>query len=470
MKFKRITFQKQILIVFIFSISFTILFSFFFLHYLYSKLYLESIEESLIYQGKQTVEHYHFGELSEDIIEKIDWYNIISEYEIIVVDELENLNNHFPYKIDYESLVNPMDIVQLEQGKHVLKEGYVEELEREILGAIFPIKSGQSLIGIIYIYVPLADIQDVFIESVPILLMVGTIFFLLLFFIVNQIWKSIYRPLNNLQRMAHEISQGNYSHQLNVERQDEIGDLTEAFNEMSKSLAKQEERKKEFTANVVHELRTPLTYVRGYVEALKNKLYNSPEEAEHYLSTIEKETDRISKLINDLEDLNHLQENLYSIQLQPIVLSQLLFDTLELFKIHQTEKQLSFETHVDEDIIIMGDPDRMHQVFYNTIDNACKYATENSTITILLRKDGSHAEFFINNVGTTINKEDLKRIGERFFRTDKARNRATGGTGLGLSIVKEIVRLHDGTFSITSDEKDGTSVTIQLPLLDESEG
>src|SRR5690606_6763298 len=191
MKFKRITFQKQILIVFIFSISFTILFSFFFLHYLYSKLYLESIEESLIYQGKQTVEHYHFGELSEDIIEKIDWYNIISEYEIIVVDELENLNNHFPYKIDYESLVNPMDIVQLEQGKHVLKEGYVEELEREILGAIFPIKSGQSLIGVIYIYVPLADIQDVFIESVPILLMVGTIFFLLLFFIVNQIWKSI---------------------------------------------------------------------------------------------------------------------------------------------------------------------------------------------------------------------------------------------------------------------------------------
>lgn len=470
MKFKRITFQKQILIVFIFSISFTILFSFFFLHYLYSKLYLESIEESLIYQGKQTVEHYHFGELSEHIIEKIDWYNIISEYEIIVVDELENLNNHFPYKIDYESLVNPMDIVQLEQGKHVLKEGYVEELEREILGAIFPIKSGQSLIGVIYIYVPLADIQDVFIESVPILLMVGTIFFLLLFFIVNQIWKSIYRPLNNLQRMAHEISQGNYSHQLNVERQDEIGDLTEAFNEMSKSLAQQEERKKEFTANVVHELRTPLTYVRGYVEALKNKLYNSPEEAEHYLSTIEKETDRISKLINDLEDLNHLQENLYSIQLQPIVLSQLLFDTLELFKIHQTEKQLSFETHVDEDIIIMGDPDRMHQVFYNTIDNACKYATENSTITILLRKDGSHAEFFINNVGTTINKEDLKRIGERFFRTDKARNRATGGTGLGLSIVKEIVRLHDGTFSITSDEKDGTSVTIQLPLLDESEG
>lgn len=470
MKFKRITFQKQILIVFIFSISFTILFSFFFLHYLYSKLYLESIEESLIYQGKQTVEHYHFGELSEDIIGKIDWYNIISEYEIIVVDELENLNNQFPYKIDYESLVNPMDIVQLEQGKHVLKEGYVEELEREILGAIFPIKSGQSLIGVIYIYVPLADIQDVFIESVPILLMVGTIFFLLLFFIVNQIWKSIYRPLNNLQRMAHEISQGNYSHQLNVERQDEIGDLTEAFNEMSKSLAHQEERKKEFTANVVHELRTPLTYVRGYVEALKNKLYNSPEEAEHYLSTIEKETDRISKLINDLEDLNHLQENLYSIQLQPIVLSQLLFDTLELFKIHQTEKQLSFETHVDEDIIIMGDPDRMHQVFYNTIDNACKYATENSTITILLRKDGSHAEFFINNVGTTINKEDLKRIGERFFRTDKARNRATGGTGLGLSIVKEIVRLHDGTFSITSDEKDGTSVTIQLPLLDESEG
>lgn len=466
---KKITFHRQILIVFIITISFTILFSFFFVHHLYSKLYLSSIEESLIHQGKKTVEHYHYGELSEDIVNKINWYNIISEYEIIVVDRLENLTTFFPYKIDYESLVHPDDIALLEQGKYVMKEGYVEELEREILGAIFPIKSGQALIGVIYIYVPLADIQDVFIESIPILLIVGITFFLILFMVVNRIWRSIYRPLNNLQQLAHEISQGNYSKQLKVEREDEIGKLTEAFNEMSLSLAEQDERKKEFTANVVHELRTPLTYVRGYVDALKYKLYDSPEEAEHYLSTIEKETERVSKLINDLEDLNHLQENLYSIDLQPIVLSQLLYDTLELFDIHKSEKNLTFKTNIDEALIILGDADRIHQVFYNTIDNACKYAANNSDITINLTRNKNFTKFSINNVGMTINQDDLKRIGERFFRTDKARNRTTGGTGLGLSIVKEIIRLHEGSFSIKSSEEEGTTVTIELPLLKESE-
>lgn len=469
MKMKKITFHKQILIVFIITISFTILFSFFFVHYLYSKLYLASIEESLIYQGEKTVEHYHFGELSEDIVNKINWYNIISEYEIIVVDQLENLTTYFPYQLNYEALVHPDDVELLEQGKYVIKEGYVEELDREILGAIFPIKSGQKLIGVIYIYVPLADIQDVFIDSIPTLLIVGTIFFLLLFFIVNQIWKSIYRPLKNLQQQAYEISQGNYACQLEVEREDEIGKLTEAFNDMSLSLAEQEERKKEFTTNVVHELRTPLTYVRGYVDALKNKLYTSPEEAEHYLSTIEKETERISKLINDLEDLNHLQDNLYSIDLQPIVLSQVLYDTIQLFTIIKNEKNLTFSTNINDELIILGDSNRINQVFYNIIDNACKYAIEGSTITIKLMSINNKAQFSINNIGTTIKKEDLKRIGERFFRTDKARTRTTGGTGLGLSIVKEIIRLHNGSFKIVSNENDGTTVTIELPLLEESE-
>src|SRR5690606_25670900 len=181
--------------------------------------------------------------------------------------------------------------------------------------------------------------QAVFIDSIPILLIVGIIFFLLLFLIVKQIWKSIYRPLNNLEQLANDISKGHYK-QLNIERQDEIGNLTRAFNEMSESLAEQEERKKEFIANVVHELRTPLTYVRGYVEALRDKYFTSREDANHYLNTIEKETERISKLINDLEDLMHLQENLFSVDLQPIVISQILYDTLDLFRIHRSEKNL----------------------------------------------------------------------------------------------------------------------------------
>ena len=173
---KKLTLSKKIGVVLISSIGFTILFSFFFIHYLYSELYLTSIEESIVYQGKRTASHYHYGELSDEIIDKIQWYNIVSEYEIIVVDNLDDLTSYFPYEINYETLVDASDLAELDKGAYVLKEGFVKELNSEILGAIFPIKGEDGLIGFIYIYVPLAAVQDVFRGSIPILLIVGSYF------------------------------------------------------------------------------------------------------------------------------------------------------------------------------------------------------------------------------------------------------------------------------------------------------
>src|SRR5699024_8333484 len=106
---KKLTLNKQILIVLFSSIIFTILFAFFLIHYLYSVLYKSSIEESIIYEGKSTASHYHYGELSDEIIQKIQCYNIVSEYEIIIVDNLEELSTYFHYKVNYENLVDTND-------------------------------------------------------------------------------------------------------------------------------------------------------------------------------------------------------------------------------------------------------------------------------------------------------------------------------------------------------------------------
>lgn len=459
---KKLTLSKKILVVLLSSIAFTILFSFFFIYFLYSNLYLSSIEDSIIYQGKRTASHYHYGELSDEIIEKIQWYNIVSEYEIIVVDQLEDLSSYFPYKVNYEDLVNTADNEQLKKGAYVLKEGYVEELDREILGAIFPIKGENGLIGFIYIYVPLAAIQDVFKESIPILIVVGTLFFFVLFLVINRAWRSLFRPLQKLQQLSAEVSKGNYSNRIKTERADEIGQLANAFNSMSLSLEEQEKRKKEFTSNIVHELRTPLTYINGYTHALKEKIYSSPEEAESYLATIEKETIRLNKLINDLVELNQLQEDLYILVNEPIVIAQTVLDTLDLFQIRMAEKELALQKDIKEDLILIGDPQRIQQVIYNVIDNAVKYSSVGGTVSVQVRKADVGVEFRVANEGISIAKDDINRIGERFFRTDKARNRTTGGSGLGLSIVKEIVRLHGGMFHVESDSSTGTLVTIRL--------
>src|SRR5699024_9862170 len=125
-------------------------------------------------------------ELSDEIIQKIQWYNIVSEYEIIVVDKLEDLTTYFPYQINYENLVSKAEEAQLSQGDYIVKKGFVEELDKDILGAIFPIKAEEGLIGFIYIYLPLEKVQEIFKASIPILLIVGSVFFLVLFLIVNR--------------------------------------------------------------------------------------------------------------------------------------------------------------------------------------------------------------------------------------------------------------------------------------------
>ncbi|WP_065409864.1 sensor histidine kinase [Pseudobacillus wudalianchiensis] len=465
---KNVTLSQKVLVLILSCIVFTIVFAFFFLHFLYKDLYLNSIRESVIYQGERTASHYHYGTLSKEIIEKIHWYNVVSEYEIIVVDNLEDLSTYFPYKVNYKALVNKQDRKQLEQGKYVLKEGYVKEFKREIMGAVFPIMGETGLIGFVYIYVPLAAIQEVFQGSLPILTFTGTLFFLILFFVVNQIRQSLFQPLTEIQQFSREVSKGNYSNRLPIRANDEVGQLAKAFNKMSSSLEEQDIRKKEFLSNVAHELRTPLTYISGYTQALKQQIYTSPEEAQQYLETIEKETERLKKLIHDLVDLDRLQESMYVLDKEPIAIAQLLWDTLHLFDIHISEKKIRTEVHFEEDLIINGDPKRIQQVMYNVLDNAVKYSFEGSMLTINLTGENDEMVLRVENQGIGIHEEDIPHIGERFFRTDKARSRATGGTGLGLSIVKEIIRLHEGTFSIESGTAQDTTVTIRLPLLSET--
>ncbi|MCM3595498.1 HAMP domain-containing histidine kinase [Metabacillus idriensis] len=462
---KRLNLSQKVLMLIGICIVFSILFSFFFLHFLYKELYFNSIKESVIYQGERTAAHYHYGSLSDEIIEKIHWYNVVSEYEVIVLDDIEDLSSYFPYEVNYEALITSEDREILENGDYIVKDGYVKEFNREIIGAVFPIMGDKGLIGFIYIYVPLADLQEVFEGSLPILLLVGSLFFMILFLAVNQIRRSLFKPLNDFQEFSKEVSKGNYSNRLVHNNHDEIGQLAHAFNSMSQSLEEQEARKKEFLANVVHELRTPLTYIGGYSQALNRRMYASPEEAEHYLMTIERETNRLNKLITDLIDLDHLQENMYTLNAEPIAIVQLFLDTLALFDIRINEKKLKTELDIYEDLVVIGDPKRLQQVFYNLLDNAIKYADEESKIKITLIEENKQLLLRLNNKGNEISEEDLTHIGERFFRSDKARSRMTGGTGLGISIVKEIVRLHEGEFLISSDSLNGTTVTVILPGL-----
>jgi len=221
-----------------------------------------------------------------------------------------------------------------------------------------------------------------------------------------------------------------------------------------------EKIKKDFVINVSHELRTPLTAIKGYAETLRKEVGTAP--GKKYLETVERNTDRLINIVNDLRLLSGLEEKT-ALELEDIDLGGLLENVITIFDQRLKDKQLSLVIDVKEDLPpIKADLFKLEQMLVNLLDNAVKY-TDRGEITVSVAVQDKRVRIQVRDTGIGIPKEDIPRIFERFYVVDKSRSRKSGGTGLGLSIVKHIVLLHHGTIDIESALGKGTSVTVTLP-------
>jgi len=221
-----------------------------------------------------------------------------------------------------------------------------------------------------------------------------------------------------------------------------------------------EEIKKDLVVNVSHELRTPLTAIKGFTETLMDE---AGEETREYVEIIQRHTDRLINIVNDILDLSELEERGMKLNLEKVPMQDLIERVLVLFSQRMEEKGLEIRTHwPEEPIVIDADPFRLEQLFSNLIDNAVKY-TDHGCITFYLKDSPDEIIIRLSDTGAGIPREHLQRIFERFYVVDKSRSRILGGTGLGLSIVKHIVSLHSGTISAQSKLNIGTTFTITMP-------
>jgi two-component system phosphate regulon sensor histidine kinase PhoR len=224
-----------------------------------------------------------------------------------------------------------------------------------------------------------------------------------------------------------------------------------------------ERQREEFVANVSHELRTPLSLIKGYVETLLDGARNDPEVAERFLKIIERNTQRLDLLIQDLLTISALENGRLKLSLQSIELHPL----VDRIFTHLTSKAENKNTHlINElpDFIAQGDANRLDQVFANLVDNAIKYGRPQGVVRVGGKKlEDGRLEIFVQDDGPGIPPESIDRVFERFYRVDKARSREQGGTGLGLSIVKHIVQSHDGEVWATSEMGKGTTFFFTLP-------
>lgn len=224
-----------------------------------------------------------------------------------------------------------------------------------------------------------------------------------------------------------------------------------------------EKQQREFLANVSHELRTPLSYVQGYAEAILDNVADTEEKKKRYLETIYNETRRMQRLVHDLLDLAQLERNSYPMKKENLLLNDILSQIKDQFSLPFEQQNVNLLIESEDNLVIYADEDRITQVLTNIVDNALRHTPENGTIKIEARNIADRVEIKISDTGEGIPEEALKRIGERFFRVDKARSRKRGGTGLGMAIVKQIIEKHHGEIKIESVVGEGTTVTIVLP-------
>ncbi len=230
------------------------------------------------------------------------------------------------------------------------------------------------------------------------------------------------------------------------------------------TLLKQLERtRQEFVANVSHELRTPLSLIKGYAETLLDGAKDNPEVSTRFLQTIQRNTDRLKLLIEDLLTISELESGRMRLNLQSVGLHETVEKVLADLKSRAELKKVKLASRVPE-LRVRADPDRLEQVLFNLVDNAIKYGRSEGNVEASARMtDGEQVEVAVTDDGPGIPGEALERVFERFYRVDKARSREQGGTGLGLSIVKHIVQSHGGKVWVRSEPGQGASFYFTLP-------
>jgi two-component system phosphate regulon sensor histidine kinase PhoR len=221
-----------------------------------------------------------------------------------------------------------------------------------------------------------------------------------------------------------------------------------------------EQMRKDFVANVSHELKTPITSIKGFSETLLDGALSDPEAANMFLDIIWKESGRMETLVADLLDLSKIEQKGLVLNVMSISLNKLLEEVIMTLENRLETKQIDLRIELTEELVIPGDEYRLKQVFLNLITNAILYTPQGGAITIKGCDAGKTVNITISDTGIGIEKTELPRIFERFYRVDKARSRDSGGTGLGLAIVKHIMEAHHGKISVESEVSKGTSFTV----------
>lgn len=379
--------------------------------------------------------------------------------------------------LDTRKVSNNSDIININDfDETFLDRTFSEHTEiagvftEPMLSVIKAVNSNYERKGYIIIHSSISSIEKESIFFIDIINRCLLVFFLLLFLVFFYIYYITVRPLKKITLATKEYTSGNYQYPLVIKSHDEYKDLSNAITYMAGELNSLDDYQKNFVANISHDFRSPLTSIKGFTEAMLDGTI-PVEMQEKYLNIILFETERLSKLTTSLLALNSFEHGGTILDIVSFDINQIIKKTAESFETVCTNKKITISlVFSDKETFVSADMGKIQQVLYNLLDNAIKFSHQNSTIKVTTEIKGEKVFISIKDYGIGIPKESLKKIWERFYKTDTSRGKDKKGTGLGLSITKEIITAHNENINVISTEGVGTEFIFTLPHSDDQKG
>lgn len=431
-----------------------------------SQYYLGGIENTLLNNATQSATFYSRSAPAGSAADKANYiFENIDERENALV-ELLDLQGNVVIDNTGANVTETVDSYDYYQALH----GHIKswrgrnEYGESIISVSAPIYDDKEIVAVLRYVSSLKSAHKIIFTYFAFAVLIGLILIALAFALAIVTSKRIVIPIKELIRVTEEITMGNFKVTAVKYTDDEIGQLADAVNIMSKEIAKSDQEKNDFISSISHELRTPLTSIKGWGETLQDGGTEDEELLNEGLKIICHETDRLIILVNDLLDFSRLQSNRLEMHMQEMVLDDLLEEVYKQFSQRAKKEKINLQLRLEDDgMLILGDYNRLKQVFINIVDNAMKFTegAKNAKIELQSYTDEDKIYVSITDNGSGISPEDLSKVKEKFYKGTSKKN----GTGLGLSIATEIVHLHQGQLWIESVYGEGAQITIMLPLM-----
>ena len=341
--------------------------------------------------------------------------------------------------------------------------GYMEGINNEssyIYGC--PVVMNGVIRGYLFISKSLGELFDFLYQIIMMFLLSSASAFGLSFIIVYYATRTLTKPLYEISEAARKFGAGDFSIRVRVPKAgDEIGMLAEVFNNMAYSVSELETVRKSFVEAASHELRTPMTTIAGYIDAILDGTI-SPKDQNHYLLIISEEVKRLARLTSSLLLVARLEAEQQTMKIVGFNAWDTVLDIMWNMEQRISEKNITIKELDVDSRFVRCDPDMLHQVIYNLMDNAVKYTNRGGMISVEITGNSEITDIIIGNTGPGIPKEHLDRIFERFYKIDSSRGLDPGGSGLGLYITKTLVEKMDGSITAESTENVFTRFIVSL--------